>query len=145
MTPSARLRSAAYAGGGVARPDWPLTSSTDGPPWTEVEGVGMTKERGGAGRGRVSVQAIASSDGNDLVVQLSRLARSLQAEDDVDTTLHAIARAAITTIPGAEEAGISVVHRRREIETRAVTAEVALEVDRIQYDTGQGPCLDAIH
>lgn len=105
----------------------------------------MAREHGGAGRGLMSAQAASATDEDDLVVRLGRLARSLQDEVDVDATLRAIVHAAVTTIPGAGFAAISVVHRRREISTRAGTAELAFAVDRAQYDTGQGPCLDAIH
>lgn len=102
-------------------------------------------EVGGSGRGRVSAHASGPSDEGDLVVRLSRLARSLQSEDDVEATLQAITHGAVDTIPGVRYAGISLVHHRREIHTRAVTDDVARLVDEVQYETGQGPCLDAIH
>lgn len=105
----------------------------------------MANERDGAGPRRAPVRAAGPSAEDDLVVRLSHLARSLQDEDDIDATLRAIARAAVSTIPGAGYAGISVVLNRREIDTRAATAELAFDVDRAQYETGQGPCLDAIH
>jgi transcriptional regulator with GAF, ATPase, and Fis domain len=92
----------------------------------------------------MSSQANSSSDEAELVVRLSRLARRLQDEDDVDARLHAIVHAAIDMVPGARHAGISVVRGRRKIYTQAATADVARRVDQLQYDTGQGPCLEAI-
>ena len=81
----------------------------------------------------------------DLAVRLSDLARDLQGEDDVEQTLLAIAAAAVSTVPGAQHASLSVVQRRREVHTRAWTDEACVKVDRVQYDTGQGPCLDAMY
>jgi transcriptional regulator with GAF, ATPase, and Fis domain len=76
---------------------------------------------------------------------LSEVARSLQDEPTVQRTLDAIASAAVGTVPGARHAGLMVVRGRRHIDTRAGTGTVVQEVDRAQYDTGQGPCLSAIY
>jgi hypothetical protein len=86
-----------------------------------------------------------TSDANDLARRLSDLARVLQDEDSVDETLQAIVEAAVGTVPGAQYAALSVVERRREIHTRAGTAEVVYKVDQVQYDTGEGPCLSAVY
>lgn len=48
------------------------------------------------------------------------------------------------TVRGARYAGISEVLGRRRIETRAATADVVTAIDRAQYESGQGPCLQAI-
>ena len=82
---------------------------------------------------------------DDLATTLSDLARSLQDEDDLTATLSAIAHAAVGTVPGAEYAGLTVVQRRREVHTRAATADLVDEVDRAQYETGEGPCLTAAY
>lgn len=58
----------------------------------------MAIERGGADRGQVSVQAASSTDEGELIVRLSRLARSLQDHDEVDATLQAITHAAVTAL-----------------------------------------------
>ncbi|MGW3962032.1 GAF and ANTAR domain-containing protein [Amycolatopsis sp. NPDC005003] len=75
---------------------------------------------------------------------LSAIARTLQAEPDVDSTLAAIVKAAIDHVDGAEFAGISLVERGRPIRTVAPTSDVVTAIDEIQYRTQQGPCLDAI-
>lgn len=54
-------------------------------------------------------------------------------------------RAAVDTVPGAQYASISSVLNRHEVITRAASGEPAVAVDRVQYDTGQGPCLDTLH
>lgn len=82
---------------------------------------------------------------NELAEKLGELSRVLQDEKDVDATLQAIAQAATDTVPGAEHASISVVMRRRRVETRAATGELPRDVDQAQYQTGEGPCLDSLY
>ena len=74
---------------------------------------------------------------------LGTVARTLQAEPDVDGTLRAIVTAAMTHVPGAEQAGISLVERGR-VHTVAPTADVVAEIDAEQYRLEEGPCVDAI-
>jgi GAF domain-containing protein len=95
----------------------------------------------------------AAHDGADQVSDLtqhlsdamSRLARQLQGEHgDVEGTLQAITAAAITTVPHADECGISYVVGRRSIEPRAWTSDLPRLVDSLQERLGQGPCIDAV-
>ncbi|MBB5851328.1 GAF and ANTAR domain-containing protein [Amycolatopsis umgeniensis] len=81
--------------------------------------------------------------GEGLEAAFGSLARTLQAEPDVDATLMAIVKAAVDHVTGAEEAGISLVERGR-ILTVAPTSEVVGTIDEVQYRTGQGPCVEAI-
>jgi hypothetical protein len=81
---------------------------------------------------------------DDLAVQLSELARDLQAERSVQEVLDEIAEAAVANVPGAEPAGISQVRGRREVITTAATAALVRRVDEAQYETGEGPCLSTI-
>lgn len=104
-------------------------------------------DRGPAGRSAADdggSGAREASDGDDLVARLSTLARTLEFQDDLDATLHSIVGAAVDTVPGAEHASISVVLRRREVHTPAATGDLPREVDRAQYETGEGPCLDTL-
>lgn len=92
------------------------------------------------------------SDGNisagqhDYVLadQLSDLSRKLERHDDVDDTLGAIVHAAVGTVPGAQHASVTSTRARREVHTRASTGDLPVALDQAQYDTGQGPCLDAL-
>jgi GAF domain-containing protein len=98
------------------------------------------------GRGEPSSSFTGETSGwNALAEKLSNLSRDLQEEKDVDRTLEAIAQAATGTVPGAEHASISLIDRRRELHTRAATGELPRAVDKAQYDTGEGPCLDALY
>jgi GAF domain-containing protein len=99
-----------------------------------------------AGRGEPSSAYTGEASGwNELAERLSTLSRDLQGETDVEGTLQAIVQAATGTVPGAEHASISAIGKRREVRTRAATGMLARAVDQAQYDTGQGPCLDALY
>ena len=81
----------------------------------------------------------------DLAAEMSRLALSFEDEGDLQATLDAIVSAAVGTVPGAEHASISMVRGRRHVTTRAATGDLPRRSDQIQYDTGEGPCLDALY
>ncbi|MGH8891428.1 MAG: GAF and ANTAR domain-containing protein [Acidothermaceae bacterium] len=99
-----------------------------------------------AGRGRPSPQDTGSTTGQDqLAVRLSDLARDLQQQDDPDETMASIVSAAITAIPGVDEASISVVIARRRAESHAASGELPKRIDELQSKLGEGPCLDAAY
>ncbi len=79
----------------------------------------------------------------DLAGQLSELARALEHQQGNEDTLVHVVSSAIDLIPGVEEASISLVTGRRSVEARVPSGPLPIEVDGIQSETGQGPCLDA--
>lgn len=79
---------------------------------------------------------------DDLSERLAAIARLLDT-GSVHETLQLIVDVAVATVPGCEHAGISLVHRRK-ISTPAASDAVALRVDAVQSEVGEGPCLDAI-
>jgi GAF domain-containing protein len=83
--------------------------------------------------------------GNELANRLSELARNLQGQDDVEDTLAAIVAGVVDAVEGAQHASISAVRKRREVVTRAATDDLPRAVDRVQYETGEGPCLDTLY
>jgi transcriptional regulator with GAF, ATPase, and Fis domain len=80
-----------------------------------------------------------------LAERLAELARSLHEQPDVEETLTAIVTSAVATVRDAEHASISAVRRRKEVHTIAATGPLPREVDRAQYATQQGPCLDSLY
>ena len=74
--------------------------------------------------------------------QLSELSRELQADLTTETLLQHIAMAAVTEVPGAQYAGITLL-TGKEFATAAASGELVERLDRVQYQTGEGPCLDA--
>jgi transcriptional regulator with GAF, ATPase, and Fis domain len=79
----------------------------------------------------------------DLAQVLAEVARSLLAETSLKATLNRICELAVATIDGCDHAGVSLVEGRT-ISTQGSSDDVATRVDAIQYETGEGPCLDAI-
>ena len=104
----------------------------------------MSRTDGAAADGHAGGDNVAVAE-RGLADRLGELARALEHERDTAETLSAIVRAAVQTVPGAGHASISVIRRRREVETRAASDEVAVAADLAQYESGQGPCLDALY
>jgi len=103
---------------------------------TDITGNAVVDDAGAGGG--------AAADVGELAGSLADLARSLQGERDVQATLDAIVHAVVDMVPGAEQASVSVIKRRREVVTRASSSDLPRAVDQAQYDTGQGPCLDTL-
>ncbi|MER5265373.1 GAF and ANTAR domain-containing protein [Actinosynnema sp. NPDC002837] len=83
--------------------------------------------------------------GDDLAARLNEVARTLHRQDSAQDTLDEIVRAAVETIPGAWHAGIMTIVGKRDVRTVATTSDVPRDVDQVQFDTGQGPCLSALY
>jgi GAF domain-containing protein len=79
----------------------------------------------------------------DLAEVFGEIARALLAEDDAEATLARIVRLAVETIDGCEHAGISMIEGKL-VTSPASSDEIPAIVDRIQSETGEGPCVDAI-
>ena len=75
--------------------------------------------------------------------KFAEVARALLAQEDVQHTLQKIVDLAVETIDGCDHAGISFLKGTKG-STPAASDDVPLKVDAIQYETGEGPCLDAI-
>ncbi|MCW2777249.1 MAG: histidine kinase [Frankiales bacterium] len=97
-------------------------------------------------RGLPSSGASGAYDGQDeLASALAEFARSAQQQQDRESTLAEIVRAAVELIPGCDDGSISVVFGRKTVWSRAASSGLAGAVDRLQESTGQGPCLDAAY
>ena len=84
-----------------------------------------------------------SYQGGGLADAFADMARALLAEDDVQHTLQKICDLAVETIDGCDHAGISFL-KGGKVDTPAASDDVPRHVDVIQYEVGEGPCLDAI-
>jgi serine phosphatase RsbU (regulator of sigma subunit) len=85
--------------------------------------------------------ATASAAG--LADALAAVARTLQSERSAQATLQRVVDLAVVTIRGCDHAGVSMLDGSR-VETSAASDGVPELVDRIQYGSGQGPCLSAL-
>ena len=75
-----------------------------------------------------------------MVSALQRLADVLQTQRTLGAALAGIAEAAVVSVPGCDAASVALSIEGKPA-TAAVTARVALELDIVQYDTDDGPCL----
>lgn len=77
-----------------------------------------------------------------IVGSLRELAEVLQTQRTLGAALASIAEAATVSVPGCDAASIAISIAGRP-STAAITARVALELDLVQYDHDDGPCLTA--
>jgi transcriptional regulator with GAF, ATPase, and Fis domain len=85
--------------------------------------------------------------GADLARTLEDAARGLveRGEDDtVEHTLGLVVRGAIQTVPHVEQAGISLVERGGRVRSAAPSSDSVRELDELQNELREGPCLDSI-
>jgi GAF domain-containing protein len=81
---------------------------------------------GGAARWAVELQAL------------------LLSTEGVDEFLHEVAVAAVRALPSAAACGVTLEPNGRA-RTVAASSELANQVDEVQYEADQGPCLDAMN
>ena len=75
---------------------------------------------------------------------MASAARELQGQHDPVATVQSAVHLAVQHVQGCDAASVSIVHAKRRVDTPAATAELAVIGDRLQYETGEGPCLSAI-
>ena len=75
---------------------------------------------------------------------MATAAGSLDGPIDVNELLHLICLAAIDNVRGADYAGITLADRHGKLETPAATHPLVHQVDALQYQYRQGPCVDAV-
>lgn len=106
----------------------------------------MTDTRSSTGgKGQPSTANTGTADLNQLAEDFGGLARNLEEHDDPDLMLAEIIAAAVAMVPGVDEGSVSVVTGRRNIGSQAPTGDLPVEVDALQEETQQGPCLDAAY
>lgn len=78
----------------------------------------------------------------ELVRELHAVPES--APDALDTVLFAVTAGALDNVAGTDHAGVLLVDAaQRTLTTVAPTDDVMVTLDRLQQETGQGPCLAA--
>jgi transcriptional regulator with GAF, ATPase, and Fis domain len=73
-----------------------------------------------------------------------RAARAVNAPNDLQSQLDTIVQVARDSMPEIDHAGVSVAHKDGTVETKAATGDLVRQLDQLQYDLGEGPCLHAI-
>jgi GAF domain-containing protein len=75
---------------------------------------------------------------------LAQAARSIGSKDTLEETLQAIVEAAKTSLTEFDHVGISTTDKDGKVTTRAATSQLVWDLDALQYEFGEGPCVDAI-
>lgn len=78
-----------------------------------------------------------------LAQRLVVAARSLQQQESVEQTFRVVVDTAPELVDAAEHAGVTALRRDRTVQSRAYTGELALLLDEVQREEGEGPCLAA--
>jgi GAF domain-containing protein len=85
------------------------------------------------------------SDRADVAHALTEAALEIHTSRDLPATLDAIVRSVPRCLEGIDHAGIAVTHPDGRVETLAATDDVVRDLDRLQYELGEGPCLTALY
>jgi GAF domain-containing protein len=75
---------------------------------------------------------------------MAQAARELEQQPSLESTMQAAVDIAVRDLDGAEAAGLSIVVDRHQVQTLAATSREVRRGDVLQYDVGEGPCLDAV-
>jgi GAF domain-containing protein len=80
----------------------------------------------------------------DILAGLAEAARLIYSAPDLPTTLNTTVQAAGLALPGIDHVGISISYRDGRVETVAATDQLVWDLDQLQYELNEGPCLEAI-
>lgn len=79
----------------------------------------------------------------DLLTAVHKLSSLLEGDDSLGVTLNTIVELAVGTLPGCDSCGVTLRHDGKML-TAAASDEYTLEIDKIQYETDEGPCVEAL-
>ena len=65
-------------------------------------------------------------------------------DEGIEHTLTLVVRGAIETVPHVEQAGVSYVERGGKVKSYSPSSDAVRELDELQNEIGEGPCLDSI-
>jgi GAF domain-containing protein len=75
---------------------------------------------------------------------LIQAAREISQPRDLQTTLNTIVETAAHSLPGIDHVGITIAKSSGEMETLAGSDAFVWELDQLQYELREGPCVHAI-
>jgi transcriptional regulator with GAF, ATPase, and Fis domain len=78
-----------------------------------------------------------------LAEELAAAARDLGSEDVEHTLVKSVALA-VDMFDGCDACGVTLVRRGRSLETPVSTGDMLVQGDALQYQLGEGPCMDAV-
>lgn len=74
---------------------------------------------------------------------LSEIALALFSAGTVTGTLQRVVDLAVETVDGCDAAGVFLVENERVV-TQASSSPLVVDLDRLQFEADEGPCLDAV-
>lgn len=83
-------------------------------------------------------------DAELVLERLGEMARALSAADDLDGLLQLIVDLGESYLDGCDGVSLMLIGRDRQISSPAYSSKVAYDSDQAQYETDEGPCLDAL-
>ncbi len=96
----------------------------------------------------VGVEIVRHASGvpptNDFRDELAAAAREMQGDDSPQEAMERAVTIATQIIPGCDAAGICVVYRGDRIDTHATSDDSLRQIDALQHELDEGPCLDAL-
>jgi GAF domain-containing protein len=75
---------------------------------------------------------------------MARSARAIHSPRSLEETLGVIAETVQLSLPGFDAVGISTIDARGNVMTRAATGDLVNELDKLQYELGEGPCVETL-
>ena len=76
--------------------------------------------------------------------ELAAAARDMQDEGSSRQAMERAVALATQILPGCDAAGVCVVYSGKRVDTHATSNEALAQVDALQHELKQGPCLDAL-
>jgi GAF domain-containing protein len=80
----------------------------------------------------------------DLGEAMAKAARSIHTKVSLDETLSTIATTALLSVPHFDAVGISTIDAKGNVVTRAATGDLVWQLDALQYELGEGPCVETL-
>lgn len=80
---------------------------------------------------------------NAIARAVTHAAQQMHQASSVEEVLELIVRNAAETLPSFDHVGVSTVEKRGKIVNRAATSALVLDLDHVQYDLPEGPCVDS--
>ena len=88
------------------------------------------------------MHAVRVDTADPLALALADFARDVQRQPAADGVLRTVVDGALRIVPGTQEGSISLVIGRRKVLAQAASSTLPLDVDALQEEVGQGPCME---
>jgi GAF domain-containing protein len=79
----------------------------------------------------------------ELLAALHRLSALLDEENALEKTLQTVVDLSVATLPGCDAAGVTLRIKGKD-RTAAASDSYTLSIDNLQYEAGEGPCVESL-